>query len=37
MGTFYQVRVGPYADAKEPKALCGVLGNSFDCLVVTNN
>jgi hypothetical protein len=37
MGTFYQVRVGPYADAKEPKSLCGTLGNGFDCLVVTNN
>jgi hypothetical protein len=37
MGTFYQVRVGPYADAKEPKSLCGTLGTGFDCLVVTNN
>ena len=36
MGTFYRVRVGPYADAKEPKQLCGTLGNGFDCLVVTN-
>jgi cell division protein FtsN len=37
MGTFYRVRVGPYADSKEPKQLCGTLhGNGFDCLVVTN-
>jgi tetratricopeptide (TPR) repeat protein len=37
MGTFYRVRVGPYADAKEPKKLCGALqANGFDCLVVTN-
>jgi cell division protein FtsN len=37
MGTFYRVRVGPYADATEPKQLCGTLhGNGFDCLVVTN-
>ena len=37
MGTFYRVRVGPYADAAEPKNLCGALqANGFDCLVVTN-
>jgi tetratricopeptide (TPR) repeat protein len=37
MGTFYRVRVGPYADAKEPKKLCGALhAGGFDCLVVTN-
>ena len=36
MGTFYRVRVGPYADAKEPQQLCGTLRISgFDCLVVT--
>jgi len=36
MGTFYRVRVGPYADAKEPLQLCGGLRSSgFDCLVVT--
>jgi hypothetical protein len=36
MGTFYRVRVGPYADAKEPQQLCGGLRSSgFDCLVVT--
>jgi tetratricopeptide (TPR) repeat protein len=35
MGTFYRVRVGPYADAKEPQQLCGGLRSSgFDCLVV---
>jgi cell division protein FtsN len=37
MGTFYRVRVGPYASASEPKTLCGALKTSgFDCLVVTN-
>ena len=37
MGTFYRVRVGPYADAKESKKLCGALqAGGFDCLVVTN-
>ena len=36
MGTFYRVRVGPYANAKEPQQLCGKLRTSgFDCLVVT--
>ena len=36
MGTFYRVRVGPYANAKEPQQLCGTLRTSgFDCLVVT--
>jgi tetratricopeptide (TPR) repeat protein len=36
MGTFYRVRIGPYADAKEPQQLCGGLRSSgFDCLVVT--
>jgi cell division septation protein DedD len=36
MGTFYRVRIGPYADAKEPLQLCGGLRSSgFDCLVVT--
>jgi tetratricopeptide (TPR) repeat protein len=36
MGTFYRVRLGPYADAKEPQQLCGSLRTSgFDCLVVT--
>ncbi|MHA1180436.1 MAG: SPOR domain-containing protein [Alphaproteobacteria bacterium] len=33
---FYRVRVGPYANAKEPQQLCGTLRTSgFDCLVVT--
>jgi hypothetical protein len=37
MGTFYRVRLGPYADMKEPKALCDQLRpKGFDCLVVTN-
>ncbi len=36
MGTFYRVRVGPYADAKEPQQLCsGLRSSGFDCLVVT--
>lgn len=36
MGTFYRVRVGPYANAKEPQKLCGTLRTSgFDCLVVS--
>jgi tetratricopeptide (TPR) repeat protein len=36
MGTFYRVRLGPYASAKEPQELCGTLqASGFDCLVVT--
>lgn len=36
MGTFYRVRVGPYADAGEPQELCGALRSTgYDCLVVT--
>jgi len=36
MGSFYRVRLGPYASAKEPQHLCGSLRSSgFDCLVVT--
>lgn len=36
MGTFYRVRVGPYADASEPKRLCSTFqAGGFDCLVVT--
>lgn len=36
MGTFYSVRVGPYADEAEPGALCRVLRPSgFDCLILT--
>ena len=37
MGTFYRVRLGPYADTKEPKALCDQLRpKGYDCLVLTN-
>ena len=36
MGTFYRVRVGPFAAADEPKVLCDRLRSSgYDCLVVT--
>lgn len=36
MGTFYRVRVGPYADASEPRQLCSrIKSDGFDCLVVT--
>lgn len=36
MGTFYRVRVGPYADASEPKKLCSQLKpQGYDCQVVT--
>lgn len=36
MGTFYRVKVGPYADANEPAKVCGAIrSNGFDCLVVT--
>ena len=35
-GTFYRVRLGPYADANEPGKLCSSLKTSgFDCLVVS--
>ena len=35
MGTFYRVRLGPYADAAEPAQLCNTLRpQGFDCLVV---
>jgi hypothetical protein len=35
-GTLYRVRVGPYADAKEPDKLCNAIKpGGFDCLVVT--
>lgn len=35
MGTFYRVRLGPYASAKEPEQLCVALrSDGFDCLVV---
>jgi cell division septation protein DedD len=36
MGTFYRVRLGPYANATEPGQLCKTLKpQGFDCLVVT--
>lgn len=35
MGTFYRVRLGPYASASEPTQLCQTLKpQGFDCLVV---
>jgi hypothetical protein len=35
MGTFYRVRLGPYASAAEPENLCVALrSDGFDCLVV---
>jgi cell division septation protein DedD len=37
MGTFYRVRLGPYANVNEPKVLCEQLRpKGYDCLVVTN-
>jgi tetratricopeptide (TPR) repeat protein len=36
MGTFYRVRLGPYASADEPEQLCVALrSDGFDCLVVS--
>jgi hypothetical protein len=36
MGTFYRVRLGPYASAKEPEQLCVALrSDGFDCLVLS--
>ncbi len=36
MGTFYRVRLGPYASAKEPEQLCAALrSDGFDCLVIS--
>jgi tetratricopeptide (TPR) repeat protein len=36
MGTFYRVRVGPYASDDEPRALCSTLhANGLDCMIVT--
>jgi hypothetical protein len=35
MGTFYRVRIGPFANDREPQQLCNVLKpDGFDCLVV---
>lgn len=37
MGTFYRVRLGPYADVREPQSVCEQLRpRGYDCLVVTN-
>jgi hypothetical protein len=36
MGTFYRVRIGPFANEREPQKLCNALKpDGFDCLVVT--
>jgi cell division septation protein DedD len=36
MGTFYRVRVGPFASADESRELCTSLqSNGLDCLIVT--
>lgn len=36
MGTFYRVRVGPYANTKAPQGLCATLNkDGFDCLIAT--
>ncbi len=36
MGTLYRVRLGPFADANAPRALCAKLkGDGLDCLIVT--
>lgn len=36
MGSFYQVRVGPFATVQETQAVCAkAKGNGFDCLTVT--
>ena len=36
MGTFYRVRLGPFANAAEPGKLCAVLKpEGYDCLVVS--
>lgn len=37
MGTFYRVRIGPYADAEEPRSLCAKLrGGGLDCLILAD-
>jgi len=37
MGTFYRVRLGPFANEQEPGHLCNELrADGFDCLVVTD-
>jgi hypothetical protein len=36
MGSFYRVRVGPFATMQETQVLCGqVKGTAFDCMTVT--
>jgi cell division septation protein DedD len=36
MGTFYRVRLGPYASSEQSQQICGSLrATGFDCLVVT--
>jgi cell division protein FtsN len=36
MGTFYRVRLGPYASSEESRQICGSLrATGYDCLVVT--
>ncbi len=37
MGTFYRVRIGPYANADEPSSLCAKLrGTGLDCLILAD-
>ncbi|MFM9846690.1 MAG: SPOR domain-containing protein [Hyphomicrobiaceae bacterium] len=37
MGTFYRVRIGPYANAQEPGSLCAKLrGSGLDCLILAD-
>jgi hypothetical protein len=37
MGTFYRVRIGPYANAEEPNSLCAKLrASGLDCLISAN-
>lgn len=37
MGTFYRVRIGPYANAEEPSSLCAKLrASGLDCLISAN-
>lgn len=36
MGTFYRVRVGPFANTDQPRGLCARLkSDGYDCLIVT--
>lgn len=36
MGKLYQVKIGPFADASEPRALCAKLrGQGLDCMMMT--